>query len=143
MNQFKKLPRFVGIAADKHYSKKKYIRNLLEHLRPGSVVVLVNGTDLQGYIRDYALLRTDLYVKEWSSEPFEDDTLALAKKVKLNDHMFLSYLKFFKGRLFIFPHEYPKDSRGEEVTYSGRMQNLIISSYLSEVPYDIIKESGE
>ena len=143
MNDFKKLPRYIGIAADKHYSKKKYIQNLLDNIRPGSVVVLVNGTDLEGYLRDYCLLRTDLYVKEWSSSPFEEDTLSLARNAKLNDHMFLSYLKFFKGRLFIFPHEYPKDARGETVTYSGRMQNLIISSYLLDVPYEVIKESDE
>lgn len=134
-----KLPKFVGIAADLHYARKDWIYNLVKKLNPNTVVVIPEGSGLEQSIRDIVLLRGDLYLRQFEPSVHERQFLSKAKQNELVDYMFLSYLKFNDGFLFVFPKKFVSSKKSRPVHYSRRLQDIIINAYTIGVRSDVIK----
>lgn len=138
---FTKLPAVIGIYADPNYADSAKLEALLDKVPEKSTVVIPVMSDLDVKIRNEIVLRTTTNkVREWTTNMVDNRALGNsgAEEELLNDHMFLSYLKFFgnRARLYVFPYIYKDDT----VSYSSRIQSMIIKAHLLEVPYTVIKE---
>jgi hypothetical protein len=138
-----KLPRFVGIVADYHYARKDWIYNLIMKLKPHTVVVLPEGAGLKESIRDVVLLRGDLHLKEFQVSAQEKDFLTFSAQKALNDYLFLSYLKFNKGFLMVFPRKFQSKKDARPDSYGHRIQDIIINAYIMDIRSDRIEVERE
>lgn len=139
-----KLPRVVGVMADYHYTKQEYVSSLVLQVRPNTVITTTTGGGMEEILERISILRGDLYFKAFTSDPWEEAFKGKKHAAKLRDFLFVNYLKFNKGFLFLFPAKY--DTRTIGLQYSKRMQDIIILAHQLQVPYDIIlaetKEEG-
>lgn len=131
-----KLPKYIGIFADYHYPKRHLIHNLIMQLNPRSTVVTTELSGIEDFIERTSVLRGNLFFKKFESDPWEEQTSSKNKAEKVRDYLFISYLKFMKGRLFIFPQEYDTATFG--VQYSKRTQEIILLAHTLKVKYSII-----
>lgn len=137
--EIKELPKYIGIVADVHYARKDAISYIISNLSSKSVVVLPSGGGLEDSIRNQTLLRGNLFVKDF--EVSESDLRHMTQKTanKVSDKLFLSFLKEVKGHVFIFPHRYrTRGKGGDNISYSRRVQDLIISAYTMNVKHTVV-----
>ena len=138
------LPKVVGVLADFHYTKQDWIKTLILKVRPNTVITTTTGGGMEDILERLAVLRGDLYYKQFTIDQWEEQVKGKRHAKKLQDYLFLSYIKFNKGFLFLFPAKY--NTRTVGMHYSGRMQDIIILAHKMGIPYDIIpadEEEGE
>lgn len=137
------LPRVVGVLADQHYQRQELIHNLILGVRPNTVITTTTGGGMEQLLERLAVLRGDLFYKQFTVDEWEQKLRGRRHATKLQDHMFLTYLKFNNGFLFLFPAKYNTKTIGMQ--YSKRMQDMMIFAHQMKIPYDIIsvEEEGE
>lgn len=133
----KKLPKYVGMLADSNYEYRTWIHNLILELNPESVVVTAESFGVDAFIEKIAVLRGDLHFKKFENDPFELRVNSPAKAERVRDFMFLSYVKHNQGHLFFFPVWYDTGPYG--MSFSKRMQSVILLAHQMKLPYDIIR----
>lgn len=129
--------RVVGIYADPNLTKLTKLRSFLETLDSKSIITLPVLSDLDVKIRNEILLKKPHNpIKVWTPLEAELEVLPYDTVELLQDHLFLSYVKYFKtGRLYIFPHVYHSS---DELNYSSRIQSMIIKAHLLDLKYEVI-----
>ena len=142
---FERLPEVIGLYADPNYKDTHYIETLLNMVPPKSIVVLPVLNRLDRKLANAAIVRfgTDR-VKEWIVTEVDQVALRKSENDALADYMFLSYLKFFvspsgrsRSHLYIFPYAY---NQTDSVSYSTRIQNMIIKAHLLGVQYTVVRQ---
>jgi hypothetical protein len=138
--RIERLPRVVGVAVDPQFAKPDWIQNLIHGLKPNSILATATGDGIETWVLRTALVRADINVKTFELEPWEGKGMGKNRVIQLRDYMLLSYIKFHKGHLFIFPKKFENEAIGRQ--YNERMQNIIILARQLRLKYDII-EVGE
>ena len=128
-----KLPRAVGILADRSYPKREWIHHLVQQLKPKSVVVTTTG-GVEHFLEKTVERRGDLYFKCFGIEDWEE-TLSRRKQEQLRDWMFLQYMNHLHGCVIVFPQVF-ESAYGEG--FSKRINDLVITAYTINVPVEII-----
>jgi len=136
----KKLPRYVGIYLDQHYQMFPWVEKLIYSLNNGTVVSTTEMHRASEFIRRRTLLRGGLYFKLFEVDPWEIKVATKAKAELVRDYLFLSYLKFHNGFLFICPHNYVTGGFG--TFKSKRVQELILMAHELKVNFEIIEIDG-
>lgn len=139
--EISKLPRYVGIMADQAYTRHSWVKNLILQVRPNTIISTTTGGGMEHTLERLSVLRGDLYFKAFVSDPWEEQAAGKNHAARLRDYLFMSYLKFNKGFLFLFPAEYDTGTIG--LRYSKRMQDVIILAHQLGVSYDIIRADDE
>ena len=130
------LPKVVGVMADFHYTKQEWVKTLILKVRPNTVITTTTGGGMEELLERLSVLRGDLFYKKFTTDEWEEHIRGARHAIKLRDYMFLSYIKFNNGFLFLFPAKYPTKIAG--MNYSTRMQDIIILAHKMGVRYDII-----
>lgn len=132
----------LGVFVEEEYYNTEYVQDLIGKIKEDVLVVFPFMTREDTRVRNEVLLKTDNKVRYWELDEFEKNRLSYDKQEVLSDHMFLSYLKYFQGassKLFIFPREWGDPN---SLTYSSRVQSLIIKAHLLDIRYQVVREGS-
>jgi hypothetical protein len=137
-NGFKSLPRVVGVVMDEYHPHKEWLAHIAQNIKPNTVIVTMSSRNTP-YFGQQMDQRDDTYFRVF--DYIEDDSSVFGKRVSQEAHafIFLSYVKFHKGILMLFPNRYSKGVYGE--TFSKRIQDLIISAERLNVEYHLMEST--
>lgn len=133
----KKLPRMIGLYADQHTDMYPWVDGVILGVNKRSIIVTSNTHIFSRYVRRRVILRPDLRLKEFTSEQWEVDAYGPYKTDAYRDYMFLSYIKFHHGFLFILPRLYVSGGHGNY--YAKRTENIILMARELGVKHEVIE----
>lgn len=122
--------------ADAKYEHPEWVEAFVLKVKPKTIIVTTTGGGMEEMLERVSILRGDLYYKAFVSDPWESSIGGRSHAARLRDYLFINYLKFNKGRLFLFPSEH-KTYIG--LNFSDRMQDVIVLAHQNKIAYDIIQ----
>lgn len=137
----KNLPKCIGVYGDPNYPNRLLISNLIGGAPRGTTVAISEGGKTGPYIQKLVLQRGDLFCKLFLKEDWQSHVTVGRKAEALRDYMFLSYVNFHKGILFLFAEEYEPNDNG--MIYTPRTQDFIIMAHTLSLPYEVIRPIRE
>lgn len=135
MPDIQKLPRTVGIVADYKYPNKIWIFNLVDQMKSKSIIVTASDT-IEFYLSKIMQSQPDKYLKVIDVDEWEVEALGRKKAENLRDWVFLQYIKYNKGCLFVFPRQYDTKRYGKR--FSERIRDLLIMAHTLNIPVEVI-----